>query len=497
MIVFLILCLFSDTAAQQVRPSTPPDGKEKDQSAAPSLDELLEGFAEPTQWSGSETTSPNHPVAEPPGKDDNDSGPQKKLPTPSLTLECHFPISGSFNFAHEKLELPKTDWRGLSRWRSMVQIGLQARFWDSTQIRLNGHGFFDWVYAMRDRSRYSDEVLDMYEKELELGEAYIWTTPLQEMDIRIGRQITVWGKSDNIRVTDILNPLDLRVPGLTDLEDLRLPVTMIKLDLFLKNWSLSSIAIPEIRFNKNPPFGSDFFPDTMRPPKEDIPKDSLSNSEFAFAANGIFRGWDIAFYWARVLNDLPHIEQVGFDVINMEPQPRLLQKHARITMLGAAFNVSVNDWLLKAETAWFDGLRFFMDPSSKYSRIDTLAGVEYSGFKDMILAIELVNRHIRGFKDSLTLPPDNAMEDDLQWVAHISKNYLNDSLSLIFLASTFGALGQNGSFQRFSVEYDFTDALTIKGGCILYHSGKAGGFRNIGDNDRLFLELKYSFVHEQ
>ena len=35
---------------------------------------------------------------------------------------------------------------------------------------------------------------------------------------------------DNLRVTDVLNPMDLRVPGLTDIDDLRLPVTMIKLD---------------------------------------------------------------------------------------------------------------------------------------------------------------------------------------------------------------------------------------------------------------------------
>ena len=59
----------------------------------------------------------------------------------------------------------------------------------------------------------------------------------------------VWGKSDNIRVTDVLNPLELREPGLVDLEMIRLPVTMTKLDYYIKGLNLSGIVIHEVRYH--------------------------------------------------------------------------------------------------------------------------------------------------------------------------------------------------------------------------------------------------------
>ena len=61
------------------------------------------------------------------------------------------------------------------------------------------------------------------------------------------------------------------------------------------------------------------------------------------------------------------------------------------------------------------------------------------------------------------------------------------------VASTFGITAQDGSFQRFSAEYDVTDSLQVGGGIVLYQSGDLARYRNIGDNDRFFLEVKDSF----
>ena len=51
---------------------------------------------------------------------------------------------------------------------------------------------------------------------------------------KLGRQIVNWGRSDTVRVLDVINPLDNREPGLVDIEDLRLPVTMARVDYFPK-----------------------------------------------------------------------------------------------------------------------------------------------------------------------------------------------------------------------------------------------------------------------
>jgi hypothetical protein len=73
------------------------------------------------------------------------------------------------------------------------------------------------------------------------------------------------------------------------------------------------------------------------------------------------------------------------------------------------------------------------------------------------------------------------------------KNYLNDTLTLTLLASTFGIKADDGASQRLDAEYDVTDAISIRGRVVFYQSGDKGKLKNIGDNDRLFLEFRYSF----
>ena len=72
---------------------------------------------------------------------------------------------------------------------------------------LSGRTFYDAVYELTDEV-YTDEVLETYESEAEIGEAWIQGSVTKNLDLKIGRQILVWGKSDNIRVTDILNPIE-------------------------------------------------------------------------------------------------------------------------------------------------------------------------------------------------------------------------------------------------------------------------------------------------
>ena len=278
------------------------------------------------------------------------------------------------------------------------------------------------------------------------------------------------------------------IEGLTDIEDLRLPVTMTRLDYYIGKLSLTAIALHEIRFNKNPEFGSDFYPSAIPLPLERKPESWGGNTEFAIAVSGVFSGWDIAFYWADIYNDLPHTE-----LVSNVPPPQIEMKHARLKMYGSDFNIAMGNWLLKAEAAYFNGMKFFNEPGKTYSRTDVLAGIEYSGFKDTTISLEAVNRHINSFNDRLERPPDMANEDEFQSALRIEKDFLNETLTFTLLASTFGLTGQDGSFQRFSVEYDLTDSVKITGGAVLYQSGDLTRHKNIGDNDRIFLEIKYSF----
>lgn len=180
-----------------------------------------------------------------------------------FSLNGDVELGASYNFAHDKPEGNKTDWRGLSRLSTELNLELNAKFSSSWQAQISGKGAYDSAYSIKDRDEFTDEVIDNYEKELEFGETYIQGSLTKSLDIKVGRQIVVWGKSDNIRVTDIFNPLDIREPGLTDIEDLRLPVAMSRFDYYIGDWSMTGIVIHEIRFNKSPEYGSDFYPGNL------------------------------------------------------------------------------------------------------------------------------------------------------------------------------------------------------------------------------------------
>jgi hypothetical protein len=289
-------------------------------------------------------------------------------------------------------------------------------------------------------------------------------------------------------VTDVLNPLDLRAPGLTDIEDLRLPVTMVKFDYYFSRWAVSAMAIPEVRFSKRPVFGSDFFPSPVPLPPEDVPDDGFEDGQYAGALTGVFSGWDIGFYGADIYADQPHAEPVSG-----APAGQTVLKHARIRMLGSATNLAVGNWLIKAEAAWFDGLQYANTPGVEYERIDLGGGLEYSGFSEATVSLEAVNRYIRDYASSLAQPPDEVRENEFQWALRLSKDFLNDTLTLTLLASTFGVKADGGAFQRLDADYAITDELEIRGGIVLYQSGDKGAFQNVDANDRLFAVLKYYF----
>ena len=45
------------------------------------------------------------------------------------------------------------------------------------------------------------------QSEVELYDAYVEGSITDSLDMKLGRQVVIWGRSDTLRVTDILNPL--------------------------------------------------------------------------------------------------------------------------------------------------------------------------------------------------------------------------------------------------------------------------------------------------
>lgn len=456
-------------------------------AADESLDELMQGFDEPAQ----PTANPESPSSEldslMQGFDDESTNTNtSEIPPPiekNWDITTLVSLSSSYSYQQSKPATGAADYRGFTRLKLKLQPELRYKFNDTWDSVFSINSFYDFAYALKGRSKFTSEVLDNTESQFEVFELYVRGTLSRSFDIKAGRQIVVWGKSDSLRVVDILNPLDFREPGMVDIEDLRLPVTMLKMDYYIGDWDISAIVIPEIRFNKMPAYGSDFYlAGKQKLPAEDIP-DNFTNSEFALAFIGNFSSWDLSLHFANYYDDQPHL------VIDSSPT----LKHSRLNMAGAAANFVKGSWLFKSEAAYFDGLEF-ANTNKEFSQAAVMAGVDYNGIADMTFSIEAMNRHMLDYERSLNTQVNNfTKENESQVSLRYTATFMHQKLQTVFLSSFFGTSPDDGGFYRASFNYEIDDGMSIVLGGIVYQAGNSLLFKNIARNDRVFIDYRYSF----
>ena len=140
------------------------------------VDDILSGFEDDVQRTdGSEST-------------------REFFPSLPFSLDGYVKMGSVYNFAHDKPKNNETDWRGLSSLRAEMLLELSWKFSNSWQAFVSGKGFYDFAYEINGRDDYTNDVLEDYEKEVELREAWVQGRLTDFLDIKIGRQIVVWGR---------------------------------------------------------------------------------------------------------------------------------------------------------------------------------------------------------------------------------------------------------------------------------------------------------------
>ena len=97
----------------------------------------------------------------------------------------------SYNIAHGAPTKEKTDFRGLSRARTKLNLDFDATLSEHWKSKLELKGFFDGLYFLRSDNHYTDDMRDTYQDEFEAKEVYVLGS-YDAFDIKIGRQSVVW-----------------------------------------------------------------------------------------------------------------------------------------------------------------------------------------------------------------------------------------------------------------------------------------------------------------
>ena len=370
----------------------------------------------------------------------------------------------------------------ISSVKSSLLLDYEYKFENGWRVKTNAKAYYDAIYDIKGKEKFTSQELSELKSEVELFDAYLEGSITDALDFKVGRQVIVWGRSDTIRVTDILNPLDNRRPGMVDIEDLRLPVTMAKFDYFIGDWRITPIAILEQRFSKNPPFGSIFNPIPFVAPANE----SYNDVTYALSVGAEFSGWDVNFYAAEVRNDEGQLK------LPTLTNAQSFIAHDKIQMAGIALNILSGSWLFKTELAYFDKLKYTTTADKEFSRTDLLFGVEYNGIPDTLISYDIVTRNMGSYDARLITKAIPLKKHEYQHAFRVTSDFINSTLTANYLISVYGEKLNEGGFQRAWVKYEVRDGVNMNVGVVDYIGGSVL-FDAVEENDMVFVDISYSF----
>ncbi len=363
----------------------------------------------------------------------------------------------------------------ISSLKTSLLLDYEHKFDNGFKFKTNAKAYYDAIYDIRGTEKYSNDELDELKSEVELFDAYVEGSLADNLDMKLGRQVVVWGRSDTIRITDVLNPLDNRRPAMVDIEDLRLPVGMAKFDYFVGDWRITPIAVVEQRFSKNPPAGGAFNASPNSLPSNE----SYSDITPALSIGAEFSGWDVNFYASNLHNDTGYFKNGKLN-------------HDKVKMFGTALNVLSGSWLLKGELAHFDGLKYTPTQDKTFKRTDGLVGLEYNGIADTRISYDVSLRKVHDYDQALKNNPLPVEENTYQQAFRVSSDFVNATVHGNYLISLFGKSLDEGGFQRAWVKYDIADGIFANVGYVDYMGGSKR-FDAVKNNDMAFVDVSYSF----
>ena len=150
-------------------------GFENNEKSDEDLQEVIEGFDDEAQGEKKKEEKEEEILE---GFDEDTAAAEDWVPEQHylpdfLSLDGYFKLGSTYNMYHHRAEGTDTDWHGLSRLRAKMALELDAKFSESWQARVAGHGFYDFAYEIQGRDKFTQEVLDENESELELGEVWL------------------------------------------------------------------------------------------------------------------------------------------------------------------------------------------------------------------------------------------------------------------------------------------------------------------------------------
>jgi len=335
-----------------------------------------------------------------------------------------------------------------------------------------------------------------------------------KFDVRVGRQFVVWGVLEGVRIVDEINPVDFRELLTPDLLDVRIPLWMANVNYYRNEGTYQFLWIPDLRFHKPAPPGSEWellqeVPGTV------YPASGIKNSEFGLRLSTNVWDSDLTFSYFYTWDDFPVVFRRS--QIDQLQDPEFMPTYTRISMYGSTLSKQIGEYILKGELAYVTDKYFavidvdrdgdgFLDNLGEFQRnhIRWGLGVEFN-WKGFDISPAVTQWIILDYDEAMVQD-----EFDTSVNVFIRRDFPQSNILFEFLAIDF--INQAELYLNPEWTFRITDRFQVSTGADIF-SGRQSQFGvlanpvgqpivrdqrsqfvgNFHDNDRVYMELKYSF----
>ena len=375
----------------------------------------------------------------------------------------------------------------------------------------------DFLWFGKD-SDYSDYDLDLYET------YFHWSSgPWQ---LRLGKQIVRWGKTDQLSPVDNLNPEDFRRFLLDDLEDRKIPNWMGRLRFFGDQMTLEGVFIPFFEPHDIDYFGTDWAvyrhakQDILHLPlpaelkgfvqelhvDEDDPPNTLENSQAGVRVSSTLGDIDLAASYLHAWDPMPFFQD--FPIKNIEANGPLSREdigrnpnsltlapgdidvtYRRSHIYGLEFEAVFQELGLRGESAFFDGQTFLTNnlTSTQAPVLHTVLGVDYSGENGLYANFQLSDQEIFDYDQDILFFKRHNISASGELRKEWSRGTWESAIRAVyFLTDQSSHIHPKLSYKPFA-------PLQLTLGLHIFTGDKDTVLGQYDDNDEAYIRMKYFF----
>lgn len=140
-------------------------------------------------------------------------------------------------------------------------------------------------------------------------------------------------------------------------------------------------------------------------------------------------------------------------------------------MIGMSANKASGNWLLKAELGSFQNqpvANTASAPWQEFDQIRSMFGIEYNGWDNWLVNVELSNIHLSNYDSSTANLEFDIDQSPVGYLFLVRNTALNDRLENQFWM--MDVVGSKGEIYRWDVSYDLNDHWKTGAAVVLYEA---------------------------